>query len=302
MSQPATPWRIDVHAHFVPDFYHELALAAGIQHPDGMPAWPQWSKAAALATMDRLHIQTAMLSISSPGLFLGEEADFSQLARQVNDAGAALVRAHPTRFGLFASLPLPDMAAALAEVRYAYDTLRTDGIVLLTNYQGTYLGDPRLDLLLAELDKRRAVVFLHPTAPFGPSSLTLGYPVPLLEFMFETTRAVTHLLLQRVPARYPGIRWIVPHAGAALPVLLDRVAGLAAAMQLNAPSPAELLAAFRSFYFDLAGTPLPHTLPALRTLADPAHLLYGSDYCFEAEPLVRTWQQKIDPALGCTDN
>ena len=301
MSQPTTPPRIDVHAHFIPDFYREAALAAGLTKPDGMPEWPAWSEQEALATMDRLGIGAAVLSISSPGVRLGQAtaAEARHLARRVNEAGAALVRAYPTRFGLFASLPLPDVAGALAEVSYAYDTLRTDGIILQTNYQGTYLGDPALDPLLAELHARRAVVFLHPTAP--PADVVplvgLDYPAPLLEFMFETTRTVTHLLLQRVPQRYPGIRWIVPHAGAALPVLLDRVAGQAHGMHLDPQATAELFATLRTFYFDLAGMPLPRTLPALRTLADPARLLYGTDYCFEPEALVQTWQTKLDPDL-----
>ena len=302
MSLFSTSPRLDVHAHFIPDFYREAALAAGISKPDGMPEWPAWSEQEALATMDRLGIGAALLSLSSPGVRLGAaatDADARQMARRVNEAGAALVRAHPTRFGLLASLPLPDLAGALDELRYAYDMLHADGIVLETNYQGTYVGDPALEPLLAALHARRAVVLLHPTAPPGGvvPLVGLGYPTPLLEFMFETTRTVTDMLLKRVPQRYPGIRWIVPHAGAALPVLLDRVAGQAHGMHLDPQATQELFAALRTFYFDLAGMPLPRTLPALRTLADPTRLLYGTDYCFAPEALIQTWQTKLGPDL-----
>ncbi len=301
MSLFSTSPRLDVHAHFIPDFYREAALAAGISKPDGMPEWPAWSEQEALATMDRLHIGAALLSLSSPGVRLGAatDADARQMARRVNEAGAALVQAHPTRFGLLASLPLPDLAGALEEMRYAYDALQADGIVLETNYQGLYLGDPALGPLMAELHARRAVVLLHPTAPPGGvvPLVGLGYPTPLLEFMFETTRTVTHLLLQRVPQRYPGICWIVPHAGAALPVLLDRVVGQAPGMHLDPQATDELYATLRTFYFDLAGMPLPRTLPALRTLADPTRLLYGTDYCFAPEKLISTWQTRLDADL-----
>lgn len=292
------PGRIDVHAHFVPDFYRAQALAAGIRQPDHMPAWPTWSEAEALATMDRLGVAAQVLSLSSPGVRFGDGGDAAarQLARQVNEAGAGLVQRHPTRFGLFATLPLPDVAGALAELAYSLDTLHADGLVLETNYLGTYLGDPTLEPLLAALHARQAVVFLHPTAPPNGEQVRLGYPLPLLEFMFDTTRCVTQLLLERVPQRYPGIRWIVPHAGAALPVLLDRVVGQAPLMHLS-EHPDELYEALGTFYFDLAGTPLPRTLPALLSLITPARLLYGTDYCFAPESAAQLWQSRLDPYL-----
>lgn len=292
------PRRLDVHAHFVPDFYRAAAEAAGIHQPDGMPQWPKWSEAGALATMDRLDIATAMLSISSPGVHFGDNAAARDLARRVNEAGAALVRAHPRRFGLFASLPLPDRTGALAEVAYAFDELRADGIILQTNYHGLYLGDDQLEPLMAELNRRRAVVFVHPVAPPGVAQVSPGYPTPLLEFIFETTRSITHLLLQGVPARYPAIRWIIPHAGAALTDLVDRVLLQGPLMKLaRTVPPAEVLAGLRGFYYDLAGEPLPRILPALRTLTAPDHLLYGSDYCFAPEPLLHTLQDLLDQAL-----
>lgn len=301
MLKMYAPRRIDVHAHFIPDFYREAAEAVGITQPDGMPGWPDWSESETLTTMDRLDIATAMLSISSPGIRFGDDADARVMARRVNEAGAALVQAHPSRFGLFASLPLPDMAGSLDELRHALDDLHADGIILQTNYGGVYPGDAQLEPLMTELNERQAVVFVHPTAPPQPGlgQVDQGYPTPMLEFMFETTRAVTHLLLQGVLVRYPHIRWIIPHAGAALPVLIDRVAAQSPVMHLTQTVPPEdIYRGMHNLYYDLAGAPVPRTLAALQTLTTTNHLLYGSDYCFAQAAQVLTLQAQLDGAIS----
>ena len=192
-----------MHAHFIPDFYRQAAVAAGQVKPDGMPAWPAWDMNAALASMDRLDIATAVLSISSPGVHFGDGPAARALARAVNESGAQAVGAHPARFGLFATLPLPDVEASLAELAYALDTLQADGIVLLTNHQGAHLGDPRFEPVFAELDRRGAVVFIHPTTACAACVGDLPYPAPMIEFMFETTRAITHLIFSGTLARHP---------------------------------------------------------------------------------------------------
>jgi predicted TIM-barrel fold metal-dependent hydrolase len=295
-ASAAAPWRIDVHAHYLPDAYRRAGLAAGIARPDGMPAWPAWDPAAALATMDRLGVASAVLSVSSPGVNFGNDAAAATLARAVNEAGAGLVALHPARFGLFASLPLPDIDAALAETGYALDTLHADGVVLLTNYRGIYLGDPRFDALLAELDRRHAVAFMHPTGPYCPGCPGgLDYPQPMIEFMFETTRAVTHLVFSGTLDRYPRIQFIVPHAGAAVPVLSDRIAGMIPALGLpNAPTADHVSALLRRLYYDLAGYAVPKMLPALFAVADPGRILYGSDWPFTPEPVVAKLSGLID--------
>jgi predicted TIM-barrel fold metal-dependent hydrolase len=139
------PPKVDVHAHFLPADYREALLANGHERPDGFPILPEWSPEGHLEVLDRLGIGTAMLSVSSPGVALGEDA--AAWARSVNETGAATVRAHPDRFGLLASLPLPDVDAALAELRHAFDRLGADGIALLTNVDGVYLGDERYEPL-----------------------------------------------------------------------------------------------------------------------------------------------------------
>ena len=299
MKLPLPPRRIDTHAHYITPEYREALLAAGHARPDGIPAIPAWDPATTLALMDRLGIETAMLSISSPGVHFGDDEAARRLARLVNEQGRALVLAHPGRFGLFAALPLPDLDGALAELRYAFDVLQADGVVLETNYHGLYLGDERLETLFRALDEYRAVVFIHPTSPAcgGCGALALGYPQPMLEFIFDTTRAVVNLLLAGVTARYPGVRVIVPHGGAALPVVADRVVALLPGLGLTPPlTEAELFARLRRLYYDLAGTPVPRLLPALLSFADPTHLLYGSDYPFTPDALVARLLGKLEAA------
>jgi 6-methylsalicylate decarboxylase len=304
-AAPAPNQRIDVHAHFVPDFYRQAAMAAGEAKPSGMSGWPSWEVSAALAAMDRLEIAAALLSISAPGVHFGDDAAARDLARAVNEAGAQAVAAHPSRFGLFASLPLPDVDASLREIGHAFDTLNADGIALLSNYRGMHLGNPRFDAVFAELDRREAVVFIHPTAACAACTGDLPYAAPMIEFMFETTRAVTHLLLSGTLARSPKIRFIVPHAGAALPTLSDRIAGTIPVLRLaNPPSPDQIAALLRGLHYDLAGFVVPKMLPSLLAVAPVQQLLYGSDWPFTPEAGVRRLAQQLDatPLLAAGDN
>lgn len=289
--------RIDVHAHYLPDTYRRAAEAAGQGKPDGMPAsLPTWSIDSALASMERLHIGTAILSISSPGVHFGNDAAARSLARTVNEEGAKAVELYPQRFGLFASLPLPDVDGALREVDYALDVLKADGIALKSNHQGIYLGDSRFDPVFAELHRRHAVVFMHPTSPYCPACQPgLTYPAPLIEFMFETTRAITHLIFTRTLSRYPNVQWIVPHAGGAAPTLSDRIAGMAPTITGGTtPTPEQVLAELRRFHYDLAGHAIPKMIDSLLEVTDIRHLLYGSDWPFTPEANVSKLAQKID--------
>ncbi|MFC8592014.1 amidohydrolase family protein [Streptomyces atroolivaceus] len=274
------PGYVDVHAHFVTDSYVRQAREAGHELPDGVPAWPSWSAEDHLELMDRCGIRTSMLSISSPGVHFGDDTAARRLAREVNEAGADTVREHPGRFGLFASLPLPDVDAALEEIAYAYDRLDADGVVLETNTHGTYLGNPDLEPVWAELNRRAAVVFLHPTSPVCWERSALGRPRPMVEFVFDTARTVTDLLMAGTLERHRDLTVIVPHCGGALPVLADRIDGF---MQMFmpvgtvAPGAVEQLG---RLYYDLAGPALPRQLPALMKLAGTDRLLYGSDHCW----------------------
>lgn len=284
---PAARGLIDVHAHFLPASYVEAAGLAGMAHPDGIAHWPPWDVGAALDLMGSLGIATSILSVSTPGLLLGGGTDVVGLARRVNDEGAALAHAHPGRLGFFASLPLPDVGPAVDEAVRALDDLGAAGVVLMTNYDGLYLGDRRMDPLFAALDERRAVVFVHPTSPMCWECTALDRPRPLLEFFFDTTRAIVNYLLNGGRQRFPGVEVIVPHAGAALPVLADRVAGFVerGAMTVDV-SAAQVVEGLRSLWFDLAGHAAAQQSHAIRRLVGVDRLLYGSDYPFTPGPQV----------------
>lgn len=231
--------------------------------------------------MDAAGIDHAILSVSSPGIDFGDLSAAARLARQVNTDGAQVREDHPGRFGLFASLPLPDVRRSVAEVRHAMDELRASGIVLLTNYRGMYLGDERLDPLFGELNEREAVVFVHPTSPFCPGCPPMAYPRPMLEFFFETTRTVVDYVLHGGVRRFPKIKLIVPHAGAALPVLVDRVAGFAEQDQsLSRSEATEVREDFSALWYDLAGFAARQQTYAVRRMAGVSRLLYGSDSPF----------------------
>ncbi|WP_289939128.1 amidohydrolase family protein [Streptomyces sp. S.PNR 29] len=283
MPEPPLKGAIDVHAHFITPRLRAEMEKAGHGGPDGMAAIPAWSPEDALSVMDGAGIAAALLSVSSPGVHYGDDRAARELARVVNEEGAALVHDHAHRFGLLATLPLPDLPGALAETRHSFDELGADGITLHTHYAGRHLGDPFYEPLLAELDERSAVVFLHPTSPPCWEATTMGHARPMLEFPFETTRAVTNLVLNGVLDRYPRIRFIVPHAGAALPAVADRVAAFAFS---TGDPPVDVLGALRRLYYDLAGFPLPRQLPALLTLTGTDHILYGSDYPYTPDWVV----------------
>jgi 6-methylsalicylate decarboxylase len=270
---------IDVHAHFLTGCYVAQARAAGHDLPDGMPGWPDWSAAAHLELMDRTGISTAVLSVSSPGTHFGDDEAARKLAREVNDAGAGIVRDHPGRFGLFASLPLPDTDGALAEIGYVFDVLGADGVILETNVHGVYLGDQRLEPVFAELARRQATVLLHPTSPPCSQQTALGRPRPMIEFIFDTARTVTDLILAGTLARHPELSVIVPHGGGALPLLADRINGFLLASAHGGPAP-DVVAQLRRLHYDIAGTPFPRQVPALLNLVGHGQLLYGSDFPF----------------------
>ncbi|MFM9499959.1 amidohydrolase family protein [Streptomyces galilaeus] len=293
---------VDVHAHLLPDFYVQQATAAGHAHPDGMGGWPSWSVKAHLDLMDRNGIETAMLSISSPGVHFGDDKTARLLARRVNEYAAELTRDHPGRFGNFVSLPLPDVDGTLEEIPWAFDELGADGVALMTHTHGMYLGDERLDPVFAELDRRRAVVFLHPTSPVCWERSSLARPRPMVEYVFDTARTVTDLVMAGVLTRHPNMRVIVPHCGGTIPVLADRINEfMKLLLPLQQPPTTDAVQQLRGLYYDMAGTAFPRQVPALLKLVDPDRVLFGSDYCWTPAPLADAHIAAIDAAESPVD-
>ncbi|SEB87684.1 amidohydrolase family protein [Streptomyces melanosporofaciens] len=270
------PARIDVHQHIVPPLWAETLAAHGLD--SGGWAIPAWSPTGALAMMDQQGIATGVLSVTSPGIHLGSDAQARDLARAVNEYGAEVVRDHPGRFGHFASVPLPDVDAALTETAHALDTLGADGVVLMSNAQGRYLGDPDFEPLWAEIDRRGATVFVHPAQP--PMPLLPGTPAPLADYVFDTTRTALNLVLNGVMGRYPNMRVILSHGGGFLPYAAYRFSGLTSTVVDRERNAEDILRDLKRFYFDTALSASPSALPALLAFAEPGHVLYGSDWPF----------------------
>lgn len=269
--------KIDMHVHYVPQAYREALLDCGEENPDGFPT-PEWEPETHLKVAEHLGISTTMLSITSPHINFGDDHDAKILARKVNEDGAELVQKYPGRFGLLASLPLPDTAASVEEIRYAMDVLHADGFTLPTNTQGVYLGNSCLDPIFTELNKRKAVVALHPNAPSAvPENILEDLPLPLMEFFFDTTRTIINMILKGTLKRFPDVKIIVPHAGAFLPILADRMQVGLQVLKKGEDS-IDVYAALRRLYYDVAGVCLPRQLAALLSLVETDHLLYGSDY------------------------
>jgi predicted TIM-barrel fold metal-dependent hydrolase len=272
-----SPARIDVHQHLIPPAYRHLLDTRGLT-AGGWPI-PAWGPASAIGIMDRRSIATGILSISAPGVHFGDDAEALKLAREVNDFNAELTKDRPDRFGHFAILPLPDVDSAVAEAVRALDELNADGVVLLSNADGRYLGDAAYEPLWAELDARAAVVFIHPTAP--PIEQLPGLPSPVLDFPFDTTRTAVHMVANGVLSRYPRLRVILSHAGGFLPYAASR---FASAAQFNPGTTVEsILTDLKRFYFDTALSSTPTALPSLLAFAAPGHVLYGSDSPFAIE-------------------
>lgn len=285
--------RIDVHQHVMPPFYTEWLAAHGITGVGG-PALPTWSAEAALSSMDLIGTTTAILSVSAPGAAPAENtADAEAIARAVNDAGAELVKDRPDRFGLFATLTLPDVASATREAVRALDDLGADGVVLLANSRGTYLGEAEQEELFAELNTRDAVAFVHPAELPGPPAR--GVPPFAADFLLDTTRAAYLLARNGILTRYPRIRFILSHAGGFLPYASHRIASAIAVDTQR--TPLDALDDLRRFYFDTALSSSAAALPSLLAFAAPDHVLFGSDWPWAPQPAVQYFADALDSYL-----
>ena len=282
--------RIDVHQHVVPPFWADARPAHG-GDPSGWKC-PEWSPQSAIDFMDSQGIATGVLSLTAPGVQGWSGQAKLDMARRVNEYTAGLVARHPERFGNFATVPLPDIEGSLREIEYAFDTLKADGLVLLSNYGGQYLGDPAFEPVWAELNRRRATVFIHPGKP--AIDLIPGMPGPLVDYPFDTTRTAVQMALNGVLTRHPDVNVILSHAGGFLPYASQRFAEIASGIRDDAPSVEALLRLFQRFYFDTALSSSPAALPCLTAFADVGRILYGSDYPYAPASVGASFTAELD--------
>ncbi|MDD5224917.1 MAG: amidohydrolase family protein [bacterium] len=274
--------KIDVHHHIVPREYVEALAGIGVTEVAGRP-FPEWSVENMLELMDRHQIRAAITSISAPGVYFGDEGFTIELCRRCNEFSAQLVKKYPERLGAYAVLPLPNVDAALKELEYALDILRLDGVALLSSVGRYYMGAPCYDELFAALNARRAVVFMHPDVSPESDKSTLKLPPSLVEFVLETTKAVSNLLFTGTIERCPAIRFILPHAGGAIPYLTLRLTLGQFWPGLQEQVPQGIQTYLSRFYYDTAISAAPYALRSLQEVVDNAQILFASDYPFAPE-------------------
>jgi predicted TIM-barrel fold metal-dependent hydrolase len=276
----APPRRIDVHNHFTPPAYLAAMRAQIIASVDTNPAPVlNWNPGHAVEEMDQSDVGTALLSLSTPGLWvLDDAARVREITRQCNEYAAGLVRDYPGRFGLFAALPLPDVEGSLAEATYALDELNADGIGILTSYAEKYPGDPAFKPLFAELNRREAVVFVHPTSPQCCGNSLPGLPPPLLEFMFDVTRAITSMLFAGTFSAFPEIKFIFTHAGGTMTPISSRINAFGLRHhEYDAVLPHGVMYEMKKLYYDIANSTNPSAMSALMNLVPTSQIMFGSD-------------------------
>ena len=271
--------RIDVHFHFIPQFYQDAVYAAGTGPAIGR--YPDWSPELALQLMDQFEIELAMNSLAQPGVQFGSPESGRALARRCNEYAAELSVKFPGRFGGFGLVPLFNTDDAVAEIEHCLDTLKLEGICLFASYGGKFLGDAFFNPVFDALNRRDAVVFVHPA--LHPSSRTLDLPWPgfMMEYLFDTTRAVVNLIFSGALDRYPRIRFILAHAGGLAPYFAWRLS-VSPMIDPRLPqlSREAVFAAFDRFWYDNALSPGEITMGALTQLVSRDRILFGSDWPF----------------------
>ena len=269
--------RIDIHHHVVPPAYLEEIAARR------MGSAVRWSPALSIEDMDRHGIDTSVLSLIQPGVWFGDTEEARRLARLANDYAAGVARDHPGRFGLFATLPLPDAEGSLREIDYALGSLKAVGFGLMTSYGTRYLGDAAFAPVWEELNRRKAVVYTHPLAPECCRNPLPGVSAAAIEYATDTTRTIASLVFSGAAARYPDIRWIFSHGGGTMPFLLSRFTHEESILKNRAEVlPRGVLSELKRFHYDTAQAHHSGALDALTRIIPARQILLGSDFPFRS--------------------
>ena len=255
--------------HTLIDIQHHVV---GKQHPANMPEWNMEIDAAA---MGRMGITGVLLSLPV--------ASTPEQTRGINDFIANFAAYDPKRYGMLACLPNAHVDAALREIEYAYGTLKADGFIMPTNAGGIYIGDDRMDEILDELDRRSAVVLLHPTKPGMAMPPLFVKDMSVYEYPLETTRAMMDLIYRGKLRKYPHIRWILSHAGGTIPFIAYRLTTVAEEVKASSLSRDEVLADIKSLYYDVALATDPGVFAMLKDMVGASHMMFGTDYPLRRE-------------------
>jgi predicted TIM-barrel fold metal-dependent hydrolase len=285
------PFRIDVHHHLSsPGFVAEITGRRTGQVP-----LMKWTVAQSIDDMDQGGVATSILSISEPSVFFGNFDAARKLARETNEFGAKVIADHPGRFGMFATVPLPDVDGSLREIEYALDTLKMDGICMMTDYQGKFLGDPAFKPVMEELNRRKAVVYTHPFRNDCCRNLVPDVFEPLIELGTDTTRTIASLLFSGSAEQFPDIKWIFSHAGGTAPFLMQRFTFyFAARKDLQPRLPRGPAYYMERFYYDTANAMTIHPLASLTKLVKPTQILFGTDFPFLTSKATAAGLREVD--------
>ena len=279
----SNPRRVDVHHHMLPPEYARLTRERILQITSGDPTVLNWTPEVTFAQMEQYGVASAILSLPVPGAWHQGRENSRKLARIANEYGARLSKDHPGKFGVFAAIPLPDVEGSLKEIEYAFDALHADGVYLQTSYDDKWPGDPAFAPVFDELHHRKAVVFVHPTEPVCCADLIPGIPSNVVEFVFDTTRAIVSFLAGGTFARCPDIRFIFCHSGGTMPVLAARINGFFQARSaLAAQVPNGVVYELKRQYYDVANATNPMSLAALMKLVPTSQIVWGSDFPYRA--------------------
>jgi predicted TIM-barrel fold metal-dependent hydrolase len=290
---------IDTHHHIYPPRFiaEEYDRIVGVA-----PGWPaeltvEWNASKSIEDMDRNGVAAAVVSIAAPGVWSGNTGKAKALARDCNEFGAKLITDYPQRFGMFAALPLPDVDASLREIEYALDGLNLDGFGILTSYGDKWPGDSAFSPVFDELNRRSAIVYFHPKSPDAFQHVLPDVPDPILEFVFDTTRAIASLLYSGTLSRCPNIRYVFSHAGGTAPYLLGRIASLgrrASAVALAARIPNGAEYELSRFYYDMAASATPQVMASMRTFIPQTNILFGSDFPYRSAKYIIDALQQLN--------
>ena len=279
----AKPHRIDIHHHVVPPAYVDA-----VKNREGVAA-PKWSPQASIEDMDMSGIATSVVALIQPGAYFKDIELDRRLSRESNEYVAKMVQTYPARFGSFATLPLMDVPGSLKEIEYAMDTLKADGIGLMTSYGTKYLGDKHFWPIWEELNRRGAAIYVHPLMPECCKNPFPEVPPSAIEYATDTTRTIASMLFGGAANKFPNIKWIWSHSGGTMPFLWSRFTRQEVDMKEKAKEvlPNGVLAEVKRFHYDTAQGHHEGAMAALRALIPTSQIMFGSDFPYRKGAEVR---------------